>query len=166
MGRYPWLGPFEVEGPADLAAAAEALETTGTARFARRPFPTLSGGEKQRVVIASALAQLDDRSGGARDTAPTPRMLLLDEPTASLDLRYQLEIGALIARLHAERNVTVVLSSHDLRLVAAVCSRVILLAHGRILAAGTPDDLLTPETVGTLYDIDAGLAAPLLPRHA
>ena len=84
MGRHPHLGPLQLEGPADLAIARESLEATGTAHLAERSYMTLSGGEKQRVVIASALAQ-------------TPEVLLLDEPTASLDLGYQLEIGVAAA---------------------------------------------------------------------
>lgn len=163
MGRYPWLGAFEIEGPSDLAAATEALEATGTAQFSGRAFPTLSGGEKQRVVIASALAQLDDRTAAAADREQTHRVLLLDEPTASLDLRYQLEAGALIGRLHRDRDVTIVLSSHDLRLVASVCSSLILLSRGRVLAAGPTRDLLTPDVIGELYEVKAELAAPLLP---
>jgi iron complex transport system ATP-binding protein len=163
MGRYPWLGAFEIEGPDDLAAAADALDATGTGHFAARPFPTLSGGEKQRVIIASALAQLDDRTHTGSPAVPTARrVLFLDEPTASLDLRYQLEIGRLITRLHADRGVTIVLSSHDLRLVASVCSTVILLSRGAILAEGSRD-VLTADMVGRLYDIDPAVAAPLLP---
>lgn len=163
MGRYPWLGAFEIEGPADLAAATDALDATGTARFTQRAFPTLSGGEKQRVIIASALAQLDDRAAPPGERQETHRVLLLDEPTASLDLRYQLEIGALVSRLHEDRDVTIVLSSHDLRLVGAVCSSLILLSHGRVLAAGPARDLLTPDVIGELYEVRADLAAPLLP---
>jgi iron complex transport system ATP-binding protein len=90
MGRYPHLGAFQLEGAADQAIARDALAATGTAALEARPFATLSGGEKQRVVIASALAQASD-------------MLLLDEPTAALDLGYQFEIAALLRRLNAER---------------------------------------------------------------
>ena len=114
MGRHPHLGTFQLEGPADFAIAREALVATGTAHLADRPYMTLSGGEKQRVVIASALAQ-------------SPDILLLDEPTASLDLGYQLEIAALLARLNRERGVTMVLATHDLNLAASLCDALVLL---------------------------------------
>src|SRR4029450_11594492 len=123
MGRYPHLGAFEIEGPADLAIAIRALESTGTAAFADRPFRTLSGGEKQRVVIASALAQLD--AGPGRSVAG--KILMLDEPTASLDLKYQFEILATLRRLHDATGLTIVLSTHDLRFALTVCPRVGLL---------------------------------------
>jgi iron complex transport system ATP-binding protein len=159
MGRYPHLGAFEVEGPADLAAAMAALGATGTAALADRAFPTLSGGEKQRVVIASALAQLD---AGEAEAGAGARLLLLDEPTASLDLRYQFEIGAVLRRLHDASGMTIVLSTHDLRFAAALCTRVVLLSSGRILAEGAPRDVLTPALVGQLFGVPPELAAPIL----
>src|SRR5687767_1849201 len=109
MGRHPHLGPFQLEGPADLAIAQDALAATGTDHLADRPYMTLSGGEKQRVVIASALAQ-------------APDVLLLDEPTASLDLGYQLEVASLLSRLNRDRSVTMVLATHDLNLAASLRS--------------------------------------------
>jgi len=153
MGRYPHLGPFEVEGPRDLAAAETGLEATGTGRLASRMFQNLSGGEKQRVIIASALAQLDDGEAS--------RVLFLDEPTASLDLKYQLEVAALVRRLHDEQHVTIVLSTHDLRFAASVCTEVVLLSAGRVLAHGMPRDVLTPAAIAELYEIDVS-AAPLV----
>jgi iron complex transport system ATP-binding protein len=156
MGRYPHLGAFEVEGPADLAAARAALEATGTADLADRPFRTLSGGEKQRVMIASALAQLDDADG------PAAPVLLLDEPTASLDLRYQLEVAALLRRLHDRRHVTIVLTTHDLRFAASVCTRVLLLSKGHLLAEGPPGGVLTPSRISELYDIDGAVASSVV----
>ncbi len=157
MGRYPHLGPFEIEGPRDLEAARAALDTTGTAALADRPFRTLSGGEKQRVVIASALAQLDGAPGDA------PALLILDEPTASLDLRYQLEVAALIARLHETRGITILLSTHDLRLAAAVCTTVVLLSRGRVLGEGPPGTSLTPGAVAELFAVTPAEAAPFCP---
>lgn len=164
MGRYPRLRAFEIEGPDDLASAHEALEATGAAHLTTRAFTTLSGGEKQRVIIASALAQLDDRLDAGRETEQSRQTLLLDEPTASLDLRYQLEIGALVRRLHQNRDITVVLSTHDLRFAAAVCTRLIMFARGRVLADGPPEGVLTPGLVGELYEIGAEAAAPVLAR--
>jgi iron complex transport system ATP-binding protein len=165
MGRYPHLGAFEVEGPADLSASARALEATGTLEFADRPFMTLSGGEKQRVVIASALAQLDPGPAGrgpagGGETGATG-VLLLDEPTASLDLRYQIEIGALLERMVAG-GLAVALTTHDLRLAARIATTVVLLSRGRVLAAGSPREVLTPDLVGALFEIDPAQAAPAI----
>jgi iron complex transport system ATP-binding protein len=142
MGRYPHLGAFELEGLRDLAIAREALAATGTAAFEARAFSTLSGGEKQRVVIAGALAQ-------------SAEALLLDEPTAALDLKYQFEIVGLLRRLNAERGTTVIVSTHDLNLAAALCDRVVLLRGGRIMAQGTTADVFTPENIRALYEVDA-----------
>jgi iron complex transport system ATP-binding protein len=142
MGRYPHLGRFELEGAADQTIAREALKATGTAALEARAFSTLSGGEKQRVIIASALAQASD-------------MLLLDEPTAALDLRYQFEIAALLRRLNAERQTTMIVSTHDLNLAAAVCEHIVLLKDGCVLAHGATKDTLTAENIRRLYDVDA-----------
>ena len=156
MGRYPHLSAFEVEGPHDLAVAEAALESTGTRALAERAFRSLSGGEKQRVIIASALAQTANGQGAG--------LLLLDEPTASLDLRYQLEIGALVTRLRQDRGITVLLSTHDLHFAASVCTEIVLLSNGRVLDRGTPSEILTPTSVGTLYGIDAAVVAPFVKR--
>ena len=142
MGRYPHLGAFEVESQADLAIAHEALATTGTDEFATRLFSTLSGGEQQRVVIASALAQ-------------QASLLLLDEPTASLDPGYQLEIADLLRTLHRQRGISLVLSTHDLNLAASVCDTLVLLHHGELVAAGPTADVLTSDAIASLYGIHA-----------
>jgi len=142
MGRHPPLGAFQLEGPNDLAIAREALLATGTAHLAGRSYMTLSGGEKQRVVIASALAQ-------------KPSVLLLDEPTASLDLGYQLEIASLLKQLNRERGVTMVLATHDLNLAAALCDTLVLVREGRVLMQGPTNDVLTSATVQQLYGVIA-----------
>jgi len=142
MGRHPHLGLFEVEGPADLAIARDMLSATGTASLEERRFSTLSGGEKQRVVIAAALTQASE-------------VLLLDEPTASLDLAYQLEVAALLTDLNRSRGVTIAVSTHDLNLAAAVCEQLVMLKAGRVLAHGPTRDVLTPENIRALYDVDA-----------
>jgi iron complex transport system ATP-binding protein len=109
-------------------------------------------------VIASALAQLDS-SGALRAGAS---LLLLDEPTASLDLRYQFEVASVLRRLHDASSITILLSTHDLRFAASLCTRIVLLSAGRILAQGRPADVLTPELVGKVFDVPADLAAPIL----
>ena len=141
MGRHPHLGPLQLEGPADLAIARESLEATGTSHLAERSYMALSGGEKQRVVIASALAQ-------------TPEVLLLDEPTASLDLGYQLESSA-----------TMVIATHDLNLAASVCDTLVLMRHGRVLASGNTSEVLTSAMVRQLYDVEADVRLHELAGH-
>jgi iron complex transport system ATP-binding protein len=142
MGRHPHLGRFELEGPDDLAAVERALGTTGVAHLADRMFSTLSGGEKQRGVIAGALAQAGS-------------VLLLDEPTASLDLAYQLEVAALLAALNREQGVTMVLATHDLNLAASICDSLVLLREGCVLAEGWTSEVLNAPMVRELYGIDA-----------
>jgi iron complex transport system ATP-binding protein len=142
MGRYPHLGAFELEGPDDLAIAREALAATGTTQLEARRFATLSGGEKQRVVIAGALAQASD-------------VLLLDEPTAALDLGYQFDIALLLGRLNRDRRTTMVVSTHDLNLAAALCERIVLLKNGRVIAQGKTGETLTADNVRLLYDVNA-----------
>jgi iron complex transport system ATP-binding protein len=141
MGRYPHLGPFELEGADDVEQARLALDATGTAALEHRAFATLSGGEKQRVIIAGALAQAS-------------QILLLDEPTAALDLRYQLEILTLLRTLNVERGITIVVSTHDLNFAAALCHSIVLLKDGRVLAQGATRDVLTSVNVRALYDVD------------
>jgi cobalamin transport system ATP-binding protein len=142
MGRYPHLGPFELERPADLAIARDALRATGTETLESRAFATLSGGEKQRVIIAAALAQASD-------------ILLLDEPTTALDLGYQFEIAALLKRLNAEHGTTMVVSTHDLNLAATLCERVVLIKSGSVIAYGPTGDTLTADNIRRLYDVEA-----------
>ena len=142
MGRYPHLGAFELEGIADLEIAREALAATGTTAFESRQFATLSGGEKQRVVIASALAQAS-------------ALLLLDEPTASLDLGYQFEIAALLGRLNRTRGTTMVVSTHDLNLAGRYCGRLVLMHEGELVRDGPPREVLTEELIRSTYGVEA-----------
>jgi iron complex transport system ATP-binding protein len=149
MGRYPHLGTFALEGPRDVAIARDALDATGTLALERRSFATLSGGEKQRVVIASALAQ-------------EAEILLLDEPTASLDLGYQFDVASLLARLNRERDLTVVVATHDLNFAASLCTSVVMLSGGRVVAAGPTGDTITALSIQALY----GVVADVYPHHA
>lgn len=142
MGRHPHLGTFQLEGPDDYAIAYEAMTATGTAHLAARPYMTLSGGEKQRVIIASAVAQ-------------QPDALLLDEPTASLDLAYQLDVATLLTHLNRNRDVTMVLATHDLNLAASLCDALVLMRAGRILAQGATREVLTEAAIRQLYSVEA-----------
>ena len=142
MGRHPHLGMFQLEGPDDFVIARDALRATGTEDLESRQFNTLSGGEKQRVVIASALAQSAD-------------ILLLDEPTASLDLGYQLEVAALLTRLNRDRAVTIAVSTHDLNLAASICNEVVMIRGGQVVASGPTADVLTSQNIRALYDVTA-----------
>lgn len=156
MGRHPFLGTFEFEGPEDHRAAHLALAATNTRHLADRPFSALSGGEKQRVVIASALAQAGNAlAPPAATSTAAGDVLLLDEPTASLDLGAQLDVASLLHGLHRERGATMVMATHDLNLAASICDRLVLMKSGRVLASGPTGDVLTGELVQELYDIDA-----------
>jgi iron complex transport system ATP-binding protein len=142
MGRYAHLGAFAIEGPDDMVIARRALAATGTESLASRQFATLSGGEKQRVVIAGALAQSSD-------------VLLLDEPTTALDIGFQFEIASLLARLNREHGTTMVLSTHDLNLAAMLCTELVLMKQGRVLARGATSEVLTGDNIRQLYGVDA-----------
>jgi len=153
MGRYPHLATFEVEGPRDFAIAREALAATGTDTLVDRPFGTLSGGEKQRVIVAAALAQIAAAEGDG--------ILLLDEPTVALDLAYQLELGRLLRDLQRRVPIAIAVSTHDLNFAASLCRTLVLLKNGSVLAAGSTDEVLTADNIRSLYDVDAEVS-----RHA
>jgi len=156
MGRYAHLGSFEIEGPSDVAIVDRALDSTGTFEFRDRLFATLSGGEKQRVIIGAALAQIAPGTGDVKERLrpEDSGYLLLDEPTASLDLAYQLEVVDLLRRLHDERGVSIVISTHDLSLAATLCERVVMVRNGQVVAAGSADETLTPDHVRDVYGVD------------
>lgn len=138
MGRYPHQRMFQGESAADMRIVAEALARVGLIGFEERPFHTLSGGEKQRVLIARALAQ-------------QARLLVLDEPTNHLDIHYQIEIMRLVRNL----KVTTLAAMHDLNLAAYFCDRICLIHQGRVVAVGTPEEVLTPQTIQMVYGIAA-----------
>src|SRR5207249_3913107 len=141
MGRYPHDPGRYFESPRDRSVARAAMEATGVLELADMPLEHLSGGERQRAVIARALAQ-------------EPRLLVLDEPTAHLDLRYQAETAALLRRLNRERGVTILLVSHDLNLAAEVSDRLLLLAEGRPVQLGAPKDVLEETLLASVYGCD------------
>ena len=140
MGRTPHLNRFEMEGKKDLIIAKKAMELTNTWYLRERPINTLSGGEKQRVIIARAFAQ-------------EPKVLLLDEPTDHLDINHQIEILDLVKRLNKEERMVVIAVFHDLNIASQYCDRLILLYKGRIFAAGRAGDVLTRENIEKVYGI-------------
>jgi len=140
MGRTPHLNRFEMESTQDLIIAQKSMELTNTWYLAERPIDTLSGGEKQRIIIARALTQ-------------EPRVLLLDEPTDHLDINHQIEILDLIKRLSKEKEMVVVGVFHDLNIASQYCDRLILLHKGRIFAAGGAGDVLTGENIEKVYGV-------------
>lgn len=139
LGRIPHRSLLAGDGPADEAAASSALLRVGMAELADRDLATLSGGERQRVHVARALAQ-------------EPELMLLDEPTNHLDIAAQLGVLHLLRSLSGE-GVTVLTALHDLNLAAQFCDRIVLLSRGRVAAAGTAVEVLTPEQIKDVYDV-------------
>ncbi len=142
MGRYPYLGRFQKEEESDREIVRRSMEMTGVAHLAGRSIATLSGGEKQRVVMARAVCQ-------------QPEALLLDEPTANLDIGYQSMLLELAARLNREQGVTVIAAIHDINLAVHHFNRFLLLAGGRVLAAGRADEVITSDNIRKSYGVPA-----------
>ena len=140
MGRTPYLGWLGREAEADHAVTRQALERAGLLGLAEQPVDALSGGEQQRVLIARALAQ----------AAP---VLLLDEPTAHLDLKYQASTLSLVRELARADGLAVLVALHDLNLAAQFADRVALLAGGELRALGSPTEVLTPANLSAAYEI-------------
>ncbi len=144
MGRHPHLSLFTMESEKDFAIAQKAMETTHTLPFADRYFNEISGGEKQRVLIASAVAQ-------------EPEMMALDEPTSALDIKYQMQILEILKHLNEDKNTTIILAMHDLHLASKFCKRLVLLDNGKIVRDGPPDKVLEPGILEEVYNIDIKL---------
>ena len=142
MGRYPHRDRFAGETPEDHAIATEAMDHTRVTPFADRSVTELSGGERQRVTVAQALAQ-------------QPRLLLLDEPTANLDLSHQLHVLQLVHQRVGKDRLTAVVAIHDLGLASRFCDRLILLDQGRIVADGPPAVVLTEDCLATVFGVVA-----------
>jgi iron complex transport system ATP-binding protein len=138
MGRFVHQNGWGWDSPEDLRIARAAIQEMDLEPVVDRTFQQLSGGERQRAIIARALAQ----------QAP---ILLLDEPTAFLDIKHQLEIYATLKRLNLYKNVTIVVVSHDLNLASQYCHRLLLLHEGRAFYAGSPAEVLTAEHLGIVY---------------
>ncbi len=138
MGRSPHLGLLQMERESDMSIADNAMALTDTLEFADRNIDELSGGERQRVIVARALTQ-------------EPKVMLLDEPTSYLDINHQVEIFDLIKRLNSERDLTVVIVSHDLNMAAEYCDRLILLKNGRVYKDGSPSEVITETDIREVY---------------
>ncbi|HTY74453.1 MAG TPA: heme ABC transporter ATP-binding protein [Candidatus Nanoarchaeia archaeon] len=141
MGRNPHMTRFQMENERDMAIVRKAMERTNTWQFAGRPINELSGGEKQRVVIARALAQ-------------EPEILLLDEPLTHLDMINQLEVMDLVKELCTKEGMIVLAVIHDLNLAARYCDNALLLKNGKVWAAGPIDQVLTSENIKTVFKVD------------
>lgn len=162
MGRYPYLNPFSSVGRDDMEAVRQVMERTGIDEFAHRRLDTLSGGERQKVYIAAALAQ------GAE-------VLLLDEPTTFLDYRHQAEVRDLLSEVNRNSGVTVVAVTHDVNRAAMDSDRIVALSTGRLVFDGTPSEIMEPEVLQRIYDTsfllvghpqgDVPIIAPQLPRE-
>ncbi|MGA2067457.1 MAG: ABC transporter ATP-binding protein [Thermoguttaceae bacterium] len=140
MGRSPHLPRFGRETERDFALVASAMDLANVSHIADRPITEISGGERQRAFIAMCLAQ-------------EPRVLLLDEPTSHLDIGHQLSILNLLRNLNRRARMTVVAVFHDLNLAAEYCDRLVLLDRGRVVAAGTPVNVLTAEMILGVYGV-------------
>lgn len=145
MGRMPYQARFTGESRRDEELVERAIERTGLSGMEDRYVSEMSGGERQRVVIARALAQ-------------TPRVLLMDEPTLHLDVNMQFEVLDLVKSLSVEEGLTVVMVSHDLPMAAKYCDRVALIKDHNVMCCGTPEEALTPENMRLVFNVDAELA--------
>jgi len=138
MGRYPHLGALEFESDRDLAIARECMERLEIHDLENRLVTRLSGGERQRALVARALCQ-------------RPRCLLMDEPTAFLDLRHQLDLFTLTRELTARHGVGALVISHDINLAAQFCDRLLVMDRGHIAVQGTPEEVIRPEHLEAVY---------------
>ncbi len=138
QGRSPHTGPFGLEGPKDIEKARQAMEFTHVAHLGHRRMDQLSGGERQRVFIARAICQ-------------EPEILFLDEPTAALDLAYQVQVMDLLETLKEEKGKTIAMISHDINLAAMYGDRLLLLCQGRVMCQGPPDAVLTYPFLEAAY---------------
>lgn len=141
MGRTPHKKRLEQETMEDYEIVSDALKKVGMESYSKRKFSTLSGGEKQRIILARALAQ-------------QPKILILDEPTNHLDIKYQLQVLSIVKQL----DICVVAALHDLSLASMFCDTIYMLKDGRVMGQGKPEDVITTEMIRDIYDVSASVA--------
>jgi ferric hydroxamate transport system ATP-binding protein len=141
LGRYPWHGALGRFSATDRAKVDEAIELTGIAPFVDRMVDTLSGGERQRVWLAMLVAQ-------------DATCLLLDEPISALDIGHQLEVLSLTHDLCRQKGITIITVLHDINMAARFCDRIVALHSGRLIANGTPQDIMTTDELARIYDVE------------
>lgn len=146
MGRTPYLPWWASYSAQDYRICDQVLQQLDLTSFAHRMISELSGGERQRVSIARALTQQTD-------------IILMDEAFANLDINHQIELMQLLSQINSQHNKLIILISHNLNLAAAYCRRILMLSEGRIIASGSPDEVLTPINLQTLYHTDLQVVA-------
>jgi iron complex transport system ATP-binding protein len=144
MGRAPHLGKWRFEGETDFRIAREAMQMTDTLALKDRSMNALSGGERQRVLIARALAQ-------------QPQIMLLDEPTAFLDIRHQIDFFDLIRELNRNQALTVVAVTHDINLASLYCDRIVLLREGHVHCKGSPQEVISESNIRAVYETNVSV---------
>lgn len=146
MGRHPYQTGWDFESDEDRKMADNFMNLLDVQQFARRSFNQLSGGEKQRTIIAAALAQ-------------TPSILLLDEPTSALDLKHQIGIYNILKQAQQEQELTLIIVTHDINLACMFCERLIFLKNGKIIADGTPKEVVNENQMTDLYETPVTITA-------
>ncbi len=146
MGRFPYLGRLQRMSQGDRRVVRQAMEMTETEKLAERPISELSSGERQRVLIARALAQ-------------QPRLLVLDEPNAHLDIKHQIAVFRLLRRLNRDEKLTILVVLHDLTMASVFCGEIVLMNRGEVAKQGPPEEVITSETVRSVYGADVAVQA-------
>lgn len=144
MGRHPYKGRFQKEDKIDYKIVNDVMEMTNTLKFKDSLITEISGGERQRVIIAKALAQ-------------NPSIILLDEPTSHLDINHQIELLNLLRTLNKEKGTTIILVIHDINLAARFSDDIILLNEGEIIGIGNPEDVITAKNIEKAYNLDVAI---------